>query len=68
MYNELLKAGWNPKKIRDKNIMGQKTLQELRKGEKTVKGIKTLESVCFMLNKQPGSIVRFVPDQPKTED
>ena len=62
VYDELLKKGWTPKKIRDTGMIGQKTLQEIRSGEKTIKGIKTLESVCFMLKKQPGAVAVFSPD------
>lgn len=60
---ELSKKGYNTKVIRDKNLIGQKTLQDIKRG--IVPGTKVLNTLCGLLNRQPGSIIRYVSDDPK---
>lgn len=65
IMKELKKKGWNSPKIRESKLIGQKTLSDIKKG--IVPGIKTIENLCYMLNVQPGSIIRYVPDPTGSE-
>ena len=60
----LKEKGINTTKIRKENYFGQRTLQELKAGKIT--GLKTLETLCALLEMQPGSIIRYIPG--KTDD
>ena len=44
----------------EKIAISASALQDIRKGK--VPGIKTLNALCALLNMQPGSIIKFVPD------
>ena len=67
IIQELEKNGWTAAKIKEyKNktgitLIGQKTFYDM-KNNNIVPGIKTLNNLCFMLGKQPGSIIRYIPD------
>ena len=65
IMKELKKKGWNSPKIRESKLIGQKTLSDIKKG--IVPGIKTIENLCYMLNVQPGSIIKYVPDPTGSE-
>ena len=52
--------GYNTKNIRDNNLIGQKTLYDIKNG--IVPGIKTINTLCMLLDRQPGSIIRYIPD------
>lgn len=56
---ELLKKnGYTTTRIRNEKLIGQKTLQDISHG--TVPGIKTLDTLCRILEVQPGNIIKFV--------
>lgn len=58
---ELLKEnGYNTTRIRKEKLIGEKTMQDMKKG--IVPGIKTLETLCDILDMQPGNLIKFVPD------
>lgn len=61
IISELAKHGYTSTKIRDCKLIGQKTYSEMKNNNK-VPGIKTIDTLCRLLNKQPGSIIRYVPD------
>ena len=63
---ELNKKGYTSTKIRDNKLIGQKTYTDMRNNNK-VPGIKTIDILCRLLNRQPGSIIKYVPDGNKTE-
>ena len=44
----------------EKIAISASALQDIRKGK--VPGTKTLNALCALLNMQPGSIIKFVPD------
>ena len=66
IMDELKKRGWNTTKIRESKLIGQKTLSDMKNG--IVPGVKVLNNLCFMLNLQPGSIIRYIPDDGKSEE
>lgn len=58
---ELLKEnGYNTTRIRKEKLIGEKTMQDMKKG--IVPGIKTLDTLCDILDMQPGNLIKFVPD------
>lgn len=59
---ELLNSkGWTQKRIREETKIGTRTYYELR--ENKVPGTKTIEEICRMLKMQPGSFLRYIPDE-----
>ena len=57
-----LKAiGYTQTRIRDEKLMGQATLQQLRHGE--LASWKTIDTVCRLLDCQPGDLLEYVPDE-----
>ena len=61
IMSELSKKGYNTNVIREKNLIGQKTLYDIKAGK--VPGIKTINALCCLLDRQPGSIIKYVPDE-----
>ena len=54
-------AGYNSTRIRKEKLIGQATLQQLRKGE--LVSCKTIETICQLLGCQPGDIVEYVEER-----
>lgn len=54
-------AGYSTNKIRTDKLMGQATLQQLRHGE--LASWKTIDTVCRLLDCQPGDLVEYVADE-----
>ena len=53
----LKEAGYSTTRIRKENLIGQSYLQQLRHGE--LVSWKTIETLCRLLNCQPGDIVEY---------
>lgn len=58
----LKESGYNSTRILKENLIGQSSMQKLRKGEMV--GIKTLDQICKLLDMQPGNIIKYVEDKP----
>lgn len=58
---ELQEAGYSQYRLKKEKLMGDATIQDLRSGK--IVGIKTLETICRLLDCQPGNIIRYVPDE-----
>ena len=56
-------AGYNTNKIRKEKLMGEAMLQKLREGHMV--SWATLETICALLECQPGDIIEYVPDGRK---
>ena len=54
----LKEAGYNTGTIRKEKIMGEAMLQKLRSGQMV--SWATLETICELLNCQPGDLVEYV--------
>ena len=52
-------AGYNTNKIRKEKIMGESMLQKLREGQMV--SWATLETICRLLDCQPGDILEYIP-------
>lgn len=59
----LKESGYNTTRLRKEQIIGESSIQLLRKSEMV--GIKTLEKICDILDMQPGNIIKYVEDTEK---
>lgn len=57
----LKKSGYTTTRIRAEKVLAQKTLTDMRKGK--VSGSKTIDTLCRILEVQPGALVMWVPDE-----
>ncbi len=57
---ELKAIGYNPFRLRKEKLLGESTIQKLRNNE--IVGIHYLDTICGLLNKQPGDIIQYEPD------
>ena len=55
---QLKEAGYNTSRIRKEKIMGEAMLQKIRSGQMV--SWATLETICDLLDCQPGDLVEFV--------
>lgn len=62
----LKEKGYNTNRLRKENLLGENAIQSLRKNKMI--GMIALEKICFLLNVQPGDIIRFVQDPPADPD
>lgn len=60
LMQELKKAGYNSNRIRKEKLIGQATLQQLRSGE--LVSWKTINTICMLLDCQPGDFLEYVKD------
>ena len=58
VISALKDAGYNTNRIRKEKIMGESMLQKIRCGQMV--SWATLETICDLLNCQPGDIIEFV--------
>ena len=58
---ELKKKGYSSTRIREEKLIGQSYLQQLRGGE--LVSWKTLDTICSLLECQPGDLIEFVSVQ-----
>lgn len=62
----LLKSkGYTTYKLRKEKILGESTLQKMRTN--TLLSWAELNTVCSLLEYQPGDILEYVPDTPETD-
>ena len=61
----LKEKGYNTNKIRKEKIMGESMLQKLRSGQMV--SWATLETLCSLLDCQPGDLIEFVKDGASEE-
>lgn len=57
----LKERGYSSTKIREEKLIGQSYLQQIRHGE--LVSWKTIDTLCMLLECQPGDIVAYVPDE-----
>ena len=65
ILDKLKEAGYSSYKMRREQLLGEATIQKLRENRMIV--IESIDSVCRMLQCQPGDIIEF-QDEKKTED
>ena len=54
----LKECGYNTTKLRKEKLLGENSIQYLR--ENKMVGAKALDSICKMLDMQPGNIIKYV--------
>lgn len=52
-------AGYSSTRLRKEKLMGESYMTQLRRGEMV--SWKTIETICRLLNCQPGDLVEYVP-------
>lgn len=57
---ELKKRGYSSTRIREEKLIGQSYLQQIRHGE--LVSWKMLDTICALLDCQPGDLIEFVPE------
>ena len=62
---ELKKKGYSSTRIREDKLIGQSYLQQLRRGE--LVSWKTLDTICSLLECQPGDLIEYVEEQTAQE-
>ena len=60
IMEKLKVAGYNPARIRAEKLLPESTLQRIRNGEKL--SIDTIDTLCRLLNCQPGDLLEFRED------
>lgn len=53
----LKQAGYSTYRLRKEKILGERVIQQLRNGE--IVSWKTIETICGILNCQPGDLVEY---------
>lgn len=60
VLDALKKAGYTTYRLRTEKIIGERVVQQLRQGE--LVSWKTIETICSILNCQPGDLVEYAPE------
>lgn len=60
VLEELKKKGYSSTKIRNDKLIGQSYLQQLRHNE--LVSWKTLDTICGLLDCQPGDLIEYVKE------
>ena len=65
VLKELKAVGYNTTRLRSEKLLSEGSIQALREGKPV--GIIALDKICGLLKKQPGSIIKYIPDDERTE-
>lgn len=57
----LKENGYNTTKLRKEKLLGENSIQYLR--ENKMIGTKALNTICRLLDMQPGNIIRYIDDE-----
>ena len=57
----LRENGYNPGRIRKEKLIGEKTMQDMKAG--VVPGTKTFDTLCKILEMQPGNLLKYVDEE-----
>ena len=60
----LKEKGYTSYRIRQEKLIGESQLQKIRSGEIASK--ETLNTLCRLLECQPGDLLEYVPEDPQT--
>lgn len=58
---KLKEKGYSTTRIRNEKLIGQSYLQQIRHG--ILVSWKTLETICKLLDCQPGDLIEYIPDE-----
>lgn len=60
VLERLKERGYNTGRLRKEKLLGENAIQALRDGK--IVGIIALDKVCQLLEMQPGSVIKYIPD------
>lgn len=60
VMDALKQAGYSSTRLRNEKLMGESYMQQLRRGE--LVSWKTIETICKLLQCQPGDLLEYLPD------
>ncbi len=60
---QLKKAGYSSYRLRKEKLLAESTLQKFRKGNTSIT-VDNLDTVCGLLECQPGDLLEWVPGKP----
>ena len=63
IMDALKNIGFSSYRIRKDKLIGEQQLQKIRSGEIASKD--TLNTLCMLLNCQPGDLLEYIPDEGK---
>lgn len=66
VLERLKEKGYNTNRLRKEKLLGENAIQALRDGK--VVGNIALDKICFLLDMQPGSIIKYVSNTDETGD
>lgn len=58
IWESLKESGHTTTRLRKEKLLGENALQYIREGKPV--GAKTLNSICKLLDMQPGNIIKYV--------
>ena len=61
ILQSLKAVGYNTSVLRKEKLMGEVTIQKLRKGD--LVSWANINTICSLLNCQPGDLMEYVPDE-----
>lgn len=61
VLESLKESGYTSTKLRKEKLLGENAIQDLRTGKMI--GIKSLDSICSLLDMQPGNIIKYVENE-----
>lgn len=60
VLESLKEAGYNTTRLRKERLLNESAIQYIREGKPI--GAKALDSLCKLLDMQPGNIIKYVED------
>ena len=60
VLESLKESGYNTTRLRKEKLLNESVIQYLRKGKPV--GAKALNTICMLLDMQPGNIIKYVED------
>ena len=57
----LKEKGYNTNRLRKEKLLGESTIQQLRKGE--LVSWNNIDRICTMLKAQPGDLIEHIPTE-----
>lgn len=61
VLDALKSVGYSSTRLRNEKIMGESYMQQLRRGE--IVSWKTIDTICKLLQCQPGDIIEYVDEE-----
>ena len=61
VMQKLTENGYNPRKLRNLGILGERTMTSLRRGE--LISLKSIDAICRLLRCQPGDLLEWIDDE-----